>query len=251
MGDTLRSPFVQAARGRGSPARRVVGVHALRPALTPVVTFVAADVGLIVVEGLCGMPGIGNAILGAIEGRDRALMAGLTTTDVAAAALDPQVHLQETSRGRGRQPVTRSGRSTSPDIMCIIGDVRAGLTTGQDTRPRRRRPSRSTLARAPRRGRRAGGRTPVSPAARRRAPAADRGACRRPASAELAPPASTHRPPPGPPAPSTGPSARRRARCRLACTSTPQVLDAADPAHLRPPVRRRHTPLRPRPTSPL
>jgi ABC-type dipeptide/oligopeptide/nickel transport system permease component len=52
-----------------------------------------------------GMPGIGNAILGAIEGRDRAMLVGLTlvvvaavivanaVADVAAAALDPRVRL--------------------------------------------------------------------------------------------------------------------------------------------------------------
>jgi ABC-type dipeptide/oligopeptide/nickel transport system permease component len=111
VGETLRAPFVQAARGRGLPARRVVGVHALRPALTPVVTFVAANlgqlfVGLIVVEGVFVMPGVGAAILGAVEGRDRALLVGLTTVvvaavivanavaDVIAAALDPRVRLQ-------------------------------------------------------------------------------------------------------------------------------------------------------------
>ncbi len=110
VGDTLRTPFVQAARGRGLSSRRIVGVHALRPSLTPVVTFVAANlgqlvVGLVVVEGVFGMPGTGNAILGAIEGRDRAMLVGLTlvvvaavivanaVADVAAAALDPRVRL--------------------------------------------------------------------------------------------------------------------------------------------------------------
>ena len=111
VGDTLRSPFVQAARGRGLRPWRVVGVHALRPSLTPVVTFVAANlgqlfVGLIVVEGVFVLPGVGAAILGAVQDRDRALLVGLTTVviaavivanavaDVAAAALDPRVRLQ-------------------------------------------------------------------------------------------------------------------------------------------------------------
>ncbi len=111
VGDTLRTPFVQAARARGFTPRRVVGVHALRPALTPVVTFVAANlgqlfVGLVVVEGVFGMPGVGNAILVAIEGRDRAMLVGLTTVvvaavivanavaDVAAVALDPRVRFE-------------------------------------------------------------------------------------------------------------------------------------------------------------
>ncbi len=111
VGESLQAPFVQAALGRGLTRRRVLGVHALRPALTPVVTFVAANlgqlfVGLVVVEGVFGMPGIGSAVLASIEGRDRALLVGLTTVviaavivvnavaDIAAAALDPRVRLQ-------------------------------------------------------------------------------------------------------------------------------------------------------------
>jgi ABC-type dipeptide/oligopeptide/nickel transport system permease component len=111
VGESLHAPFVQAALGRGLTRRRVLGVHALRPALTPVVTFVAANlgqlfVGLVVVEGVFGMPGIGSAVLASIEGRDRALLVGLTTVviaavivvnavaDIAAAALDPRVRLQ-------------------------------------------------------------------------------------------------------------------------------------------------------------
>ncbi|PWW24327.1 oligopeptide transport system permease protein [Geodermatophilus normandii] len=111
VGDTLRAPYVLAARGRGLPPWRVVAVHALRPALTPVVTFVAANlgqlfVGLIVVEGVFGMPGVGGAVLAAIRAHDRALLLGLTTVviatvmvanavaDVAAAAVDPRVRLR-------------------------------------------------------------------------------------------------------------------------------------------------------------
>jgi oligopeptide transport system permease protein len=108
---TLRAPFVQAARGRGLAAWRVVGVHALRPALTPVVTFIAANVGqlfvgLLVVEGIFRMPGVGGALFASIRNRDRALLIGLVTVvmiavivanaiaDVIAAVLDPRVRSQ-------------------------------------------------------------------------------------------------------------------------------------------------------------
>ena len=108
--EILASPFVQAARSRGLRPWRVVGVHALRPALTPVVTFVAANVsqlfvGLLVVEGTFSMPGLGGALFEAIKDRDRALLVGLDTVvmaaviianaaaDVLAAALDPRVKL--------------------------------------------------------------------------------------------------------------------------------------------------------------
>ena len=106
--ETLTSPFVKAARGRGLRRWRVVRVHALRPALTPVVTFVAANigqlfVGLLVVEGIFRMPGVGGALFDSIQNRDRALLIGLVTVimaavivanaiaDVVAAALDPRV----------------------------------------------------------------------------------------------------------------------------------------------------------------
>jgi oligopeptide transport system permease protein len=105
----------------------VVGVHALRPALTPVVTFVAANlgqlfVGLIVVEGVFGMPGVGGAVAAAIRAHDRALLIGLTTVviatvmvanavaGVAAAAPDPRVRDPQEGRspGAGRGPLRMS-----------------------------------------------------------------------------------------------------------------------------------------------
>jgi len=106
--ETLASPFVHTARARGLRNRRVVAVHALRPALIPVVTFVAANVsqlfvGLLVVEGVFGMPGLGGTLFEAIHDRDRSLLIGLVTVvmatvivanavaDVAAAALDPRL----------------------------------------------------------------------------------------------------------------------------------------------------------------
>ena len=106
--ETLMSQYVKAARGRGLKPWRVVSVHALRPALTPVVTFVAANVGqlfvgLLVVEGIFRMPGVGGALFASIQNRDRALLVGLVTVvmaaviianaiaDIVAAALDPRV----------------------------------------------------------------------------------------------------------------------------------------------------------------
>ena len=108
--ETLRAPYVQAARGRGLRDRRVVAVHALRPSLTSVVTFLAANVGqlvvgLTVVESIFGMPGLGGALIGAIADRDRALLLGLVAVvmavvivanavaDVLVAALDPRIRV--------------------------------------------------------------------------------------------------------------------------------------------------------------
>jgi peptide/nickel transport system permease protein len=73
--DVLHSDYIRAARLKGLPPRQVVFGHALRNALLPVVTIVALDVGyllggIIVVEEIFAIPGIGRALIAAIQSRD-------------------------------------------------------------------------------------------------------------------------------------------------------------------------------------
>ena len=106
--ETLAAPFLKAARGRGYTTARLLTVHALRPSLIPVVAFIAANigqllVGLIIVEGVFGLPGLGGAVFEAIRDRDRSLLIGLVTVfilvtlvlntlaDLLIAVLDPRV----------------------------------------------------------------------------------------------------------------------------------------------------------------
>jgi peptide/nickel transport system permease protein len=75
MIDVMGSDYIRAARLKGLSAREVVFGHALRNALLPVVTIVALDVGyllggIIVVEEIFALPGIGRALISAIEARD-------------------------------------------------------------------------------------------------------------------------------------------------------------------------------------
>lgn len=108
--DVMREPFIKAARARGLSDRRVVGVHALRASLVPVITFIAANVGqlltgLIIVEGVFGIPGIGGQVFAAIQERDRALLVGLVTViavavivvntiaDLLYAVIDPRIRV--------------------------------------------------------------------------------------------------------------------------------------------------------------
>lgn len=75
MIDVLASDYVRAARLKGLPRRIVLFRHALRNALMPVITVVALDVGyvlggIIVVEEIFSIPGIGRALIVAIEARD-------------------------------------------------------------------------------------------------------------------------------------------------------------------------------------
>jgi peptide/nickel transport system permease protein len=73
--DVLQSDYIRAARLKGLSRRQVVLGHALRNALLPVITIVALDVGyllggIIVVEEIFAIPGIGRALIAAITSRD-------------------------------------------------------------------------------------------------------------------------------------------------------------------------------------
>ncbi|MBP2296171.1 ABC transporter permease [Azospirillum rugosum] len=106
--DVLHSDYVRAARLKGLPERTVLTRHALRNALLPVVTIVALDVGyllggIIVIEEIFAIPGIGRQLMVAITARDLpSIQAGAlimsatyavanTLADVAYAFLDKRI----------------------------------------------------------------------------------------------------------------------------------------------------------------
>jgi peptide/nickel transport system permease protein len=106
--DVLHSDYIRAARLKGLPPRAVLLRHALRNALLPVVTIVALDVGyllggIIVVEQIFALPGIGRALIVAIQTRDLpAIQAGALImaatyaianflADCLYAVLDPRI----------------------------------------------------------------------------------------------------------------------------------------------------------------
>jgi peptide/nickel transport system permease protein len=73
--DVLHSDYVRAARLKGLSPRAVLFKHALRNALLPTITIVALDVGyllggIIVVEEIFALPGIGRQLIVAIQSRD-------------------------------------------------------------------------------------------------------------------------------------------------------------------------------------
>ena len=110
MALALRAPYTHAARARGIPDWRITAVHAMRPSLIPVATFLAANLGqlltgLIIVEGVFRVPGVGGLLFGAIAARDRSIVVGVVTfvavavivanavADMVVAALDPRIRL--------------------------------------------------------------------------------------------------------------------------------------------------------------
>ena len=108
--EVLTSPFIRTARAKGLPTRTIILRHALRPVLTPVVSFLGpafASVltGSIIIESVFGLPGIGRYFLTGAINRDYTLVVGVTVlygvliivfnllTDLCYAWIDPRVRL--------------------------------------------------------------------------------------------------------------------------------------------------------------
>jgi ABC-type dipeptide/oligopeptide/nickel transport system permease component len=106
--EAMRADYVRTARAKGLPERRVVGVHALRNSLIPVITFLGVDLGsllsgAIVTEGIFNLPGIGQATFSAIQTQEYPTVVGIVTAlvlvfilanllvDVLYAVLDPRI----------------------------------------------------------------------------------------------------------------------------------------------------------------
>ena len=81
--EVLASPFIRTARAKGLPAHLIVLRHALRPILTPLVSFLGPAIagvitGSIVVESVFGLPGIGRYFVTGALNRDYTLVMGIT-----------------------------------------------------------------------------------------------------------------------------------------------------------------------------
>jgi peptide/nickel transport system permease protein len=106
--DELARDHIRTARAKGVPERAVVGKHALRRAMLPVVTVLGSRVGhlvagAVVVEVLFGWPGIGRLLVTSMTNRDAPVVLGIfllvaltvvvanLLTDLLYAWLDPRV----------------------------------------------------------------------------------------------------------------------------------------------------------------
>jgi peptide/nickel transport system permease protein/oligopeptide transport system permease protein len=110
--ESLQSQYITTAIGCGLPRRRVVGVHALRNSLIPVVTFLGIDLGnllggAIIIESIFNIPGIGQALYEAIQLQEGPVVVAVVTilvlvyiltnlaVDIVYALLDPRVRYTE------------------------------------------------------------------------------------------------------------------------------------------------------------
>lgn len=110
MLEVLGEDYIKTARAKGISERRVTYRHALRSALTPVVTQFGIDVatlvgGAVITETVFSLPGIGYQSIKAIRNQDLPLILGVVLVasvaivvanilvDLVYAVLDPRVRL--------------------------------------------------------------------------------------------------------------------------------------------------------------
>jgi oligopeptide transport system permease protein len=82
MLEVLRSHYIRTAFAKGLPLHTVILRHALRPALTPVASYLVPAVasimtGSLVVETIAGLPGIGRYLVQGAINRDYTLVLGM------------------------------------------------------------------------------------------------------------------------------------------------------------------------------
>jgi oligopeptide transport system permease protein len=109
--ENLRADYVRTATAKGMTRRRVIGRHALRNSLIPVITFMGADFGAmmggtVIIEGIFNMPGLGGAVFDAIRTQQGTVVVGIATlfvlifvtltllVDILYAYLDPRIRYE-------------------------------------------------------------------------------------------------------------------------------------------------------------
>ncbi len=111
MLEVIRQDFVRTARAKGLPEVSVIWRHALRNGLIPVVTLVGLYLpilfsGTVFIEEVFAWPGMGRALVGAIQARDYPLVmggallfsslvvVGNLVADLLYAVVDPRVRYE-------------------------------------------------------------------------------------------------------------------------------------------------------------
>jgi peptide/nickel transport system permease protein len=110
MLETLGEDYIRTARAKGLPERTVIGKHALRAGLTPIVTAAGLDLagllgGAIIIEQVFALPGIGRMSVDSVTTSDLPVIAGTVMVaaffvilanllvDLLYAVIDPRVRL--------------------------------------------------------------------------------------------------------------------------------------------------------------
>ena len=115
MVEVLGSDYMTLADAKGIPTRRLIGVHALRNALIPIITVLAPltmelMTGSLVVEQIFAIPGLGSLLVTAIQFNDYnvvlaviffysiAFILMMLVVDILYGVIDPRIRLAKEER---------------------------------------------------------------------------------------------------------------------------------------------------------
>ncbi|MEE1757076.1 ABC transporter permease [Streptomyces sp. SP18CS02] len=110
MLEVMGEDYIRTARAKGLREPVVIGKHAMRSTMTPILTMLGMDLGALIggailTETAFNLPGLGQAVLKAIGERDLPIIVGVTlitslavivanlVVDILYAAIDPRVRL--------------------------------------------------------------------------------------------------------------------------------------------------------------
>jgi peptide/nickel transport system permease protein len=110
MLEVMGEDYIRTARAKGLSEPVVIGKHAMRSTMTPILTMLGMDLGALIggailTETAFSLPGLGQAVLKAISERDLPVILGVTlitslavivanlVVDILYAVIDPRVRL--------------------------------------------------------------------------------------------------------------------------------------------------------------
>ncbi|MET9484126.1 ABC transporter permease [Streptomyces sp. NBC_01317] len=110
MLEVMGEDYIRTARAKGLSEPVVIGKHAMRSTMTPILTLLGMDLGALIggailTETTFSLPGLGQAVLKAINDRDLPVILGVTlitslavilanlAVDILYAVIDPRVRL--------------------------------------------------------------------------------------------------------------------------------------------------------------
>lgn len=126
MLDVIRADYITTARSKGVPERLVIYKHALKNALIPIITMLGSAFGrllggMMIIETIFSIPGMGTYIITAVSNRDYPVVQGGTiflaitfslcmlAVDLLYAAVDPRIKAQYASVKKKAKKVSENG----------------------------------------------------------------------------------------------------------------------------------------------
>lgn len=124
MLDVIRADYITTARSKGVPERTVIIKHALKNGLIPIITMMGTTFGallggMMIIETVFSIPGMGTYIIGAVNNRDYPVVQGGTiflaitfslcmlAVDLLYAAVDPRIKAQYASKKKAKKEPKR------------------------------------------------------------------------------------------------------------------------------------------------